>query len=93
MGNLWSNPKPTVTTETPKSAHLSLASLVKGSTARIACVECECAARCERLMAYGLVQGQIIHLLQTYPAFVIRVDETELALDAAVARCVRVQPL
>ena len=41
-------------------------------------------------MAYGLVQGQIIRVIQCSPAFVIRVDETELALDLQVPRCVRV---
>ena len=71
----------------------SLATLHRGDTACIACIECACAARCERLMAYGLVQGQMIRVIQTSPAFVIRVDETELALDQEVALCIRVEPL
>jgi ferrous iron transport protein A len=62
-----------------------------GETARIACVQCSQAARCERLMAYGLAQGQLVTLLQSRPAFVVRVDETELALDAEVARCIQVE--
>ncbi len=85
--------KPLTIVDLLRETNFSLALLPNGSRARIHCVECECAARCERLMAYGLVQGQIIELVQTNPAYVIRVDETELALDKEVARCVRVQPL
>lgn len=69
----------------------TLADLSPGERAEIACVECDRAASCERLMAYGLVQGQSVLLVQKYPAFVIRVDETELALDELVARCIHVQ--
>ncbi len=69
----------------------TLADLRAGETARIACVECERAERCERLLAYGLIEGQLITLVQRAPAFVIRVEQTELALDEEVARCVKVK--
>jgi ferrous iron transport protein A len=69
---------------------LTLTDLKAGESARIACLVCERAGRCERLLAYGLVEGQTVTLLQKNPAYVIRVDETELALDEEVARCVRV---
>jgi Fe2+ transport system protein FeoA len=72
-------------------AVLTLADMRAGETARIACVQCTHAARCERLQAYGLAQGQLVTLLQSSPAFVLRVDETELALDADVARCVQIE--
>jgi hypothetical protein len=39
------------------------------------------------------VQGQLILLLQTKPAFLIRVEQTELALDHEVARCIQVELL
>src|SRR5690242_19402237 len=70
---------------------LPLADLRAGESARIACVQCVLAARCERLLAYGLAQGRLVTLLQTSPAYLLRVDETELALDADVARCVQVE--
>jgi Fe2+ transport system protein FeoA len=70
----------------------TLADMRDGETARIACVQCSQAARCERLMAYGLAQGQWVTLVQSRPAFVVRVDETELALDTEVARCIQVEP-
>lgn len=70
----------------------TLADLTAGARAQIACIECPQAASCERLMAYGLVQGQTVYVVQKHPAFVIRVDETELALDELVARCIHILP-
>lgn len=93
MLNLRLKRRTTLNRDSSPSNKPSLAALANGSYARIACVECPNAARCARLMAYGLVQGQIIQLVQSQPAYVIRVDETELALDEEVARCVRVEPL
>ena len=72
-------------------AVLTVADMHAGETARVSCVQCSQAARCERLQAYGLAQGQMVTLLQATPAFVLRVDETELALDVEVARCVQVE--
>lgn len=68
----------------------TLAELEAGQRAQITCLTCPHAASCERLMAYGLVEGQCILLVQKNPAFVIRVDETELALDEMVARCIHI---
>jgi Fe2+ transport system protein FeoA len=89
---MWSvkRPKKNATREQEANAR-TLADLSAGQRARIACVQCEHTASCERLMAYGLVQGQSVLLVQKYPAFVIRIDETELALDELVARCIHVQ--
>lgn len=86
---MWSvkHPKPNATSESHQNAR-TLADLSAGQRAQIACLSCENAASCERLMAYGLVQGQSVLLVQKHPAFVIRVDETELALDEFVARCI-----
>lgn len=76
--------------ETPP-ADLTVADLHSGECALIGCLECPQVGRCERLMAYGLVQGQIIQIVQDHPAFVVRVDQTELALDEQVARCIHIQ--
>ena len=90
---MWSvkRPKQNQTLEGKQNAR-TLADMSAGQRAQIACVECEHAASCERLMAYGLVQGQSVLLVQKNPAFVIRVDETELALDELVARCIQIAP-
>lgn len=68
-----------------------LSDLPPGERARIACLDCPHASSCERLTAYGLAQGQSILLVQKRPTFVIRVDETELAFDELVARCIQVK--
>ncbi len=72
---------------------LTLADLRPGQSGRIVGVSTHRAGRAERLIAYGLVRGQVIRLVQKNPAFVIRVEETELALDAEVARGIRIDPL
>jgi|GEM_PF-6207350 Fe2+ transport system protein FeoA len=90
---MWSvklRPQQNATRE-PNPSPRTLADLAPGERAQISCVQCAHAASCERLMAYGLVQGQTILLVQKYPAFVLRVDETELALDELVARCIQVE--
>lgn len=88
LKNMW-NTKLRAKANAPKNAKpFTLADLAAGQRAEIACLECPHAASCERLMAYGLVQGQTVLLVQKHPAFVIRIDETELALDEFVARCI-----
>jgi len=42
--------------------------------------------RLARLGAYGVTEGSLIFLIQSRPAFIIRIGETELALDADLAR-------
>lgn len=44
----------------------------------------------ERLQAYGLSPGRRVDVLQHSPATVIQVEHTELALEADLARLVRV---
>lgn len=83
------NAKSRAQTNAPQNAKpFTLADLAAGQRAEIACLECPHAASCERLMAYGLVQGQTVLLVQKRPAFVIRIDETELAFDELVAACI-----
>lgn len=48
--------------------------------------------RYERLTLLGVEPGAIISLYQKYPSFVIKVDETEIALDGEVAREIFVRP-
>lgn len=89
MWNPWTRSKPKL----PGNDAFTLANLDAGDRAHVVRVECERAASSERLMAYGLVEGQTILLVQKHPALVIRVDETDLALDEFVARCIHVRPI
>jgi len=46
-----------------------------------------------RLMAYGLVPGARFKLLQRRPAYILRVGQTELALESEIAESVYVDEL
>ena len=71
----------------------TLSELTRGEAARVVCVGGEGAARPSALAAFGLVPGAEIQLVQRRPACVVRVDETELALDSHVADEILVAPL
>lgn len=47
--------------------------------------------RAERLAALGVTPGASVELLQSFPGFVIRCDETELALEPAVAHAILIE--
>ncbi len=47
--------------------------------------------RCNRLAVFGLVPGAAVRCLQSSPAFVFEIGETELALDAEIARLIVVE--
>jgi DtxR family Mn-dependent transcriptional regulator len=51
----------------------------------------ENADRAERLAALGVTPGAPITVLQTFPSFVFVCDQTEMAVEPAVARCVYVE--
>jgi len=43
-------------------------------------------SRLDRLNVLGVCPGQVLHLHQKSPSFVIKVDETEIALDKEIAK-------
>jgi Fe2+ transport system protein FeoA len=71
----------------------TLGELGAGEAACVVCVGSEGAGRPGALAAFGLVPGAVIRLVQRQPACVVRVDETELALDGEVADEILVGPL
>ena len=64
-----------------------------GSQARIAFLTPSFHKRFDRLAAFGINPGSEITLHQTRPAFVVRIGETELAIDKDIAREIFVRPL
>ena len=62
-----------------------LRSLERGARARVACLGARGSGRHGRLAAFGLVPGAEVAVVQQRPASVIRVGETELALDGEIA--------
>jgi Fe2+ transport system protein FeoA len=51
------------------------------------------AASIDRLTALGVSRGAEVTVLQTYPAFVFACDQTELAVEPAVARTIVIEVL
>lgn len=48
--------------------------------------------RADRLAALGVTPGARIRVLQTFPGIVFECDQTELAVERAVARVIMVGP-
>jgi DtxR family Mn-dependent transcriptional regulator len=65
---------------------LSLNHLLPGQGATVIELRSADPARLDRLSSYGLVPGSQIYLQQLHPALIFRVGETELSVDAEVAR-------
>lgn len=66
-------------------ALISLHSLPAGEEAEVVSVRESHGGRRSTLAVYGLVPGVMVRLIQKSPAVVVRVGETELALDPAIA--------
>lgn len=62
-----------------------LTSLRIGGSGRISFITPKVHKRLDRLAALGVVPGTSIHLKQKSPSYVIRVGETEIAIEEAVA--------
>jgi Fe2+ transport system protein FeoA len=67
--------------------------LKNGESATVVCLGPTATDRHRALTVYGVLPGAEITLLQRQPACVIRVGETELALDPDIARDILVEPV
>jgi len=67
------------------AAIVNLCELSPGEAGRIAYIRPKNHARLHRLTGFGIVPGVTIKLHQTYPAFCLKFEETELAIDPDVA--------
>ncbi len=68
-----------------------LSTLKAGTRGRVVRVACENVERAERLGALGVTPGALIEVLQTFPSVVFLCDQTELAVEPAVAWAVVVE--
>ena len=66
--------------------------LEAGARAILVCMGLSTGTRERALTAYGLVPGAEVEIVQQRPACVIRIDQTELALDREIADEILVQP-
>ncbi|MCX7827119.1 MAG: ferrous iron transport protein A [Verrucomicrobiae bacterium] len=64
----------------------SLPELEEGEHAELVSLNSEKVSRRNTLAIYGLVPGSRLVLLQKRPSFIVRVGETELALETDIAR-------
>lgn len=65
---------------------LSLCDLEVGAEREVACLVCAHPSRRNTLAVYGVSPGNRLVLQQKRPSYVIRVGETELALEGDIAR-------
>jgi len=72
---------------------LSLSELRPGQEGRVAYIATDDSRQLEQLSGLGIFPDAVVRLLQKRPAAVIRVGETEVALDFGVARQIYVRPL
>ena len=72
---------------------LSLSDLRPGQEGRVAYIETVDSRRLEQLSGLGIVPDAVLRLLQKRPAPVVKVGETEVAIDFDIARQIYVTPL
>jgi len=70
----------------------TLSSLVAGESSVVVSVCSKDRSRFHRLVALGVSPGASVTMLQTFPGVVFLCDQTELAVERAVADAVRVRP-
>lgn len=68
-----------------------LTEVPSGTTGAVSCLVEPWTADAAKLAALGILPGVRVRVLQRYPAYVLRVGRTELALDAELAARVRVR--
>jgi len=74
-----------------ESIVVSLDRLPPGEAGRVMYVETKSHARLDKLASFGLVPGAVVTMHQRQPSLVVRMGETQLAMDELVAKCVHVQ--
>lgn len=65
---------------------IPLSFMTPGSRGRVARIARDLTGRSDRLAALGISPGAAITVLQTFPGIVFECDQTEVAVERAVAR-------
>ena len=68
-----------------------LSTLRPGASGRIVRVVRDLTGRAERLAAFGVTPGASVRVVQTFPGIVFECDQTELAVERAVAGTILVE--
>lgn len=69
----------------------SLSSLAAGASGEVVEVRAHSSGRTDRLLALGVTPGAAVTVLQTFPGVVFLCDQTELAVERAVADAILVR--
>jgi Fe2+ transport system protein FeoA len=67
-----------------------LSTLTRSRKGRVVRVTRDLTGRAERLAALGVTAGAAVHVLQTFPVMVFECDQTEMAIERAMARAILV---
>lgn len=70
---------------------MKLTQLKAGDTGLITAIEALSGADQRKLIAFGVMPGALLQVLQTVPVYVVRIENTELALDCEMARTIVVR--
>lgn len=74
-----------------KGSRATLADVVPGSQVRLEGFASSLPARQQaHLQAYGLVPGHLVRVVQHSPVTIVQIEHTELALEAGLARQIRI---
>ena len=65
--------------------------MTPGSRGRVSRVARDLTGRADRLAALGITPGASITVLQTFPGIVFECDQTEVAVERAVARAILIE--
>ena len=75
-----------------QNGQMCLGDLRPGQEGRVAYIETVDGRRLEQLSGLGIVPDAVLRLLQKRPAPVVKVGETEVAIDFDIARQIYVKP-
>lgn len=71
-----------------KSLVFSVRDADKGSRGKIAYLETKNNKILQKLMAMGVLPGVPVEIVQTFPAYVLKVGNTQVAIDKEMAECI-----
>lgn len=64
----------------------SVTELKAGEKAKVVSIQGHNAASIRKLTVFGLLPGTEIEMVQTFPVYVLKIDNTQLALDYKAAK-------
>ncbi len=76
--------------ESGQAPAVPLSTLARCRRGRVVRVTRDLTGRAERLAALGVTAGAAVHVLQTFPVMVFECDQTEMAIERAMARAILV---